>query len=204
MLSCVWHFYFFQQIADEYLQLDRLSTFKRTQLQRPSNYELISHDIHPRYAVSSCPLFSDQASEWAVDVIQLGHLYVGIIADNSITMNRGKYNINHPSYCAWYCYSAGDAYISANGSGAENADMNVEIGDVMLFRFDPLVRQLRMMNFRTRKSVIVRNVNEKAEHPDAPMYITAYLCDHNNGSSSHIRFRLMTPAEQIHFQESHQ
>ena len=188
--------YVFIFVQNECLQLDRLSTYEDHQLQiGPSQYELLSYDDDNkhRYAVSSHALPTDCISEWAVDVIKLGSVRVGIIADTSIDMNRGRFNYHHSSHCGWQCNSGG-AFIRTNGSYARNADMCVAAGDVMLYRYDPSARQLKMMNARTGKSVIISSVN--AEQPDSCMYITATLRKFGGSSSSHIRFRMMTLAEQ--------
>ena len=190
--------YVFIFVQNECLQLDRLSTWQGRQLQMdPSKYELnflINDNGQCRYAVSSHALPTDCISEWAVDVIELGFVCVGIIADNSIDMNDGRHNINHSSFCGWCCCSDGYAVIFTNGSYARNDDMRVAAGDVMLYRYDPSARQLKMMNARTGKSVIISNVN--AKQPDSCMYITASLCKFQSSSSSHIRFRMMTSEEQ--------
>ena len=176
--------------------MDRLSTYKGHQLQMgPSKYELLSYDDDLlRYAVSSHALPDDCISEWAIDVIKLGGVYVGIIADNSIDINDGWHNTNHSSSCGWQCWYDVVAFIYSNGSYACNDGMRVAAGDVMLYRYDPSARQLKMMNARTGKSVIISNVN--AKQPDSCMYITATLCKYwARSSSSHILFRMMTSAE---------
>lgn len=192
---------------DECLQLDRLSTYRDVQLQRPSAYELLRsrcNNVDWQYAVSSCALPVDRVSDWAVDVISQGTICVGIIADDSINIDAGHMNILHPSYCGWMCRSA-RSMIIANGSFIMSPDCNVlddmrvEDGDVILYRYEPSIRQLKMMNARTGKSFMISNGNGKSAQPNAPMYITSSM--NSIVDRCHIRLRRMKLSEQQQLQE---
>jgi hypothetical protein len=144
-----------------------------------------------RYAVASTCLPQHTVSSWAVDLVKLGFVRVGIMDSNDTGMNNGKFS-DVKLFTGWNVYCDGLAVIHDNGQQIDSPSMRCEEGDVMLFQFNPITRELTMQHKANRNRVVVV-VKERGG-----IYLTVNLCKHKD-VTSRVRFRTLSSEEQLVF-----
>ena len=163
----------FQSVPSACLELCHFSTYRSQQLQHVSALEFASPapDFCLRYVVSNTPLPTDRRSFWAVEVkANSCSIHAGVISDTVVQHNRDEHNVDQSSYCGICVSSYRRSWTNQNGKELCNDEMKSVLGDVLLFRFDPLQCQLTIMNSHTQKATDITEVA-----CNKPLYITLCL-----------------------------
>jgi hypothetical protein len=188
-----------QGVPSSCLELSWFSTYETQQLQRITPSELATPtpaDRCGRYAVSNTPLPADRCSYWAaVTTANTWYIVVGVIADKDVKHHNGSFNFDHPTFCGVQVFHDGkQAWVRKNGQGFGEREMAGVAGDVLLFRLDPLQRQLTIVNSRTRQTTVITNVVH--DDPEKPLYLTVTISSSlNYGPISQVELRQVTGTE---------
>jgi hypothetical protein len=150
--------------------------------------------------VSDTPLPTERPSYWAATIKAIsGDLIVGVIADNSIQMNNGNQNMSHETFCGVCVGSEGSAEVLRNSTSSANHALVSHEGDVLLFKLNPLQRQLTIMNDSSCAPVKISNV--ACDNPHKPVFITITMSASWHGRSlTQVELRQMTAAERAMMQ----
>jgi hypothetical protein len=181
------------------LELIHRSTYQSKQLQPISPSELATPtpaDGCYRYAVSDTPLPAYRRSYWAAVVkANAWIIYVGVIADNGVHISSGHQNYNQSTFCGVGIDENGkQAWQLRSGQSSGNDLMASVAGDVLLFRLDPRLSQLTVVNSRTRNMTVIEMARD--DEPDKPLYISVNLkASSSVGPLTQVELRQMTAAE---------
>ena len=163
----------------------------------------VLYDCNWRYAVSNTALPADRRSCWAAVVKANAHvIIVGVIGNRGVQHNSGNCNFDQPTCCGVQVdYDGTSAWVYTNGSQSDNHVMASAAGDVLLFRLDPLQRQLMVVNSRTRQATDITEVAHGDPQTLQPLYITVNLMAAPYiGSLTQLELRQVTAAERAMLQ----
>jgi hypothetical protein len=182
------------------LQLPHLSTYSSRQLQCISASEFATPtpgDNMYRLAVSDTSVPADRCSNWAAVIkANTAQITMGVIANNVIEQgDEGRHNFKDSTFCGIRIHHDGkQASVCKNGHLTSCSEIASAVGDVLLFRLDPLQRQLKITNNRTRQAIDITEVARG--DPDKPLFITMNLCANTaHGSLTQMELRQVTAAE---------